>query len=98
MVVVHAFNPSTREAGQGGFLSSRPARTTQRNHVSKKTKRKRKTKKKKKKREGEGKCVHTRDYGMHMHVLSKDNLQETVFSSHHVGLRYEMYVSGLAAL
>jgi hypothetical protein len=24
-VVVHAFNPSTREAEAGGFLSSRPA-------------------------------------------------------------------------
>ena len=44
-VVVHDFNPSTREAEAGGFLSSRPAwsyrvssrtsRTTQRNLVSK---------------------------------------------------------------
>ena len=47
-VVVHAFNPSTREAEAGGFLSSRPslvykvssrtARATQRNPVSKKKK------------------------------------------------------------
>jgi hypothetical protein len=44
-VVVHAFNPSTREAEAGGFLSSRPAwsrvssrtaRAIQRNPVSKK--------------------------------------------------------------
>jgi hypothetical protein len=27
-VVVHAFNPSTREAEAGGFLSSRPAWST----------------------------------------------------------------------
>jgi hypothetical protein len=32
-VVAHAFNPSTREAEAGGFLSSRTARTTQRNPV-----------------------------------------------------------------
>jgi hypothetical protein len=53
----HAFNPSTWEAEAGGFLSSRPAwstewvpgqpaRATQRNPVSK-TKKKRKRKKKK---------------------------------------------------
>jgi hypothetical protein len=38
-VVAQAFNPSTREAEAGGFLSSRPAwstaRTIQRNPVSK---------------------------------------------------------------
>jgi hypothetical protein len=34
-VVVHAFDPSTCEAEAGGFLSSRPARATQRNPVSK---------------------------------------------------------------
>jgi hypothetical protein len=43
-VVVHAFNPSTREAEAGGFefevslvykVSSRTARATQRNPVSK---------------------------------------------------------------
>jgi hypothetical protein len=28
-VVVHTFNPSTREAGAGGFLSSRPAWSTE---------------------------------------------------------------------
>jgi hypothetical protein len=33
--VAHAFNPSTWEAEAGGFLSSRTARTTQRNPVSK---------------------------------------------------------------
>jgi hypothetical protein len=46
-VVVHAFNPSTWEAEAGGFLSLRPtvyrvssrtARTTQRNPISKKKK------------------------------------------------------------
>jgi hypothetical protein len=37
-VVVHAFNPSTWEAEAGGFLSSRIARATQRNTVSKKKK------------------------------------------------------------
>jgi hypothetical protein len=39
-VVVHAFNPSTpeAEAEAGGFLSSRTARATQRNPVSKKQK------------------------------------------------------------
>jgi hypothetical protein len=35
-VVVHAFNPSTWEAEAGEFLSSRSARATQRNPVSKK--------------------------------------------------------------
>jgi hypothetical protein len=35
-VVVHTFNPSTPEAEAGGFLSSRPARATQRNPVLKK--------------------------------------------------------------
>jgi hypothetical protein len=55
--VAHAFNPSTWEAETGRFLSSRPAwstdrvssrtaRATQRNTVSKKTKTKTKTKKK----------------------------------------------------
>jgi hypothetical protein len=34
-VVAHAFNPSTQEAEAGGFLSSRTARATQRNPVSK---------------------------------------------------------------
>jgi hypothetical protein len=34
-VVVHAFNPSTWEAEAGGFLSSRTARATQRDPVSK---------------------------------------------------------------
>jgi major histocompatibility complex class I len=28
-MVVHAFNPSTREAEAGGFLSSRPAWSTE---------------------------------------------------------------------
>ena len=46
-MVVYPFNPSTQEAEAGGFLSSRPAwsrvssrtaRATQRNPVSKKTK------------------------------------------------------------
>jgi hypothetical protein len=51
-VVAHAFNPSTREAEAGGFLSSRPAwstnvssrtaRAIQRNPVSKKQKKKKK--------------------------------------------------------
>jgi hypothetical protein len=49
--VAHAFNPSTQEAEAGGFefkaslvykVSSRTARATQRNPVSKKQKRKRK--------------------------------------------------------
>jgi hypothetical protein len=34
-VVAHAFSPSTQEAEAGGFLSSRTARATQRNPVSK---------------------------------------------------------------
>jgi hypothetical protein len=60
-VVVHAFNPSTREAEAGGIsefeaslvyrVSSRTARATQRNPVSKKRKEmKRKEKKRKGKR------------------------------------------------
>ena len=44
MVVAHAFKPSTWEAEAGRFLSSRTARATQGNPVSKKTK-KNKTKK-----------------------------------------------------
>ena len=46
-MVAHAFNPSTREAEAGRFLSSRTARAIQRNPVSKKQNRKRE-------REGEG--------------------------------------------
>jgi hypothetical protein len=51
-VVVHAFNPSTREAEAGGFLSSRPAWSTKwvpgqpelhRETLSRKTKKKQKT-------------------------------------------------------
>jgi hypothetical protein len=61
-VVVHAFNPSTWEAEAGRFLSSRPAwstkvssrtaKATQRNPVSKnkKTKKQKKNQKKKKKK------------------------------------------------
>jgi hypothetical protein len=41
---VHAFNPSTREAEAGGFLSSRTARAIQRNPVSKNQKKKKKDK------------------------------------------------------
>ena len=43
-VVVRAFNPSTWEAEAGGFLSSRTARVTHRNPVSKKQKNKTKQK------------------------------------------------------
>jgi hypothetical protein len=43
-VVAHTFNPSTWEAEAGGFLSSRPARATQRNPVSKNQKGKKKKK------------------------------------------------------
>jgi hypothetical protein len=55
-VVAHAFNPSTREAEAGGFLSSRPAWSTHgvpgqprihRETLSRKTKKKKKKKKKK---------------------------------------------------
>jgi hypothetical protein len=61
-VVACTFNPSTREAEAGGFLSSRPAwslvykvssrtaRAIQRNPVSKKKKKKKEKKKKKKKK------------------------------------------------
>jgi hypothetical protein len=53
-VVAHAFNPSTREAEAGGFLSSRPAWSTEwipgqpglhRETLSRKTKQKKKKKK-----------------------------------------------------
>jgi hypothetical protein len=54
--VAHAFNPSTQEAEAGEFkaslvyrVSSRTARATQRNPVSKKTKKKNKKNKKKQK-------------------------------------------------
>jgi hypothetical protein len=61
-VVVHAFNPSTREAEAGGFLSSRSAwstkfqdsQATQRNPVSK-TKKEKKKKKSKERNVLEGK-------------------------------------------
>jgi hypothetical protein len=62
-VVVHAFNPSTREAEAGRFsefkaslvykVSSKTARAVQRNPISKNQKRKRKKKKKRKKEEEE---------------------------------------------
>jgi hypothetical protein len=45
-VVAHAFNPSTWETEADGFLSSRPARATQRKPVSKNQKQKKKKKKK----------------------------------------------------
>jgi hypothetical protein len=57
VVVAHAFNPSTREAEAGGFLSSRPAWSTEcvpgqpglhRETLSQKPKKKKKKKKKKK--------------------------------------------------
>ena len=61
-VVAHAFSPSTWEIEASGFLSSRTARTAQRNPVSKnkqekkkKKKRKRKEKKKEEKRREEKK-------------------------------------------
>jgi hypothetical protein len=41
-VVVHAFNPSARQAEAGGFLNSRTARAIQRNPVSKNQKEKKK--------------------------------------------------------
>jgi hypothetical protein len=44
---VHTFNPSTREAEAGGFLSSRTARAIQRN-LSQKNKKKKKEKKERK--------------------------------------------------
>jgi hypothetical protein len=44
VVVEHTFNPSTREAEAGGFLSSRPAWSTKRNPVSKKKENKNKQK------------------------------------------------------
>jgi hypothetical protein len=46
-VVVHAFNSSTWEAEAGGSLSSRTAKATQRNPVSKKPKKKKKERKEK---------------------------------------------------
>jgi hypothetical protein len=58
-VVVHAFNPSTWEAEAGGFLSSRPAWSTERvpgqpglhrETLSQKTKQKTKQKKKEKRK------------------------------------------------
>jgi hypothetical protein len=57
-VVAHAFDTSTWEAEAGGFLSSRPAykvssrtaRATQRNPVSKTKNKKQKTKNKQKKK------------------------------------------------
>jgi hypothetical protein len=48
--VAHTFCPNTWEAEAGGFLSSRPARATQRNSVSKNQKKKEKNKKGKKKK------------------------------------------------
>jgi hypothetical protein len=49
-VVAPAFNPSTREAETGGFLSSRTARAIQRNPVSKKQKQTKKQNKNKSKK------------------------------------------------
>jgi hypothetical protein len=46
-MVVHSFNPSTREAEAGRFLSLRPARATLRNPVWKKQTKQKKKKKKK---------------------------------------------------
>jgi hypothetical protein len=45
-LVAHAFNPSTREAEAGQFQSSRPAWSTHRETLSKKTKQKNKNKNK----------------------------------------------------
>jgi hypothetical protein len=58
-LMAHAFNPSTREAGAGGFLSWRPAWSTEsvpgqpglhREIMSRKKKKKKKKEKKRKKR------------------------------------------------
>ena len=53
--MVHAFDPSTWEAKVGEFLSSRPARATQRNPVTKKKKKKKKEKQRKEKKRKEKK-------------------------------------------
>ena len=58
-VVAHTFNPSTWEAEAGGFLSSRTARATQRNPVSKNKKQNKTKQKQKKKKEKRKKEIHT---------------------------------------
>jgi hypothetical protein len=60
--VAHTFNPSTWEAEAGGFLSSRTAKATQRNPVSKnkKTKNKKQTKKQKAKSKKQKKKTKTK--------------------------------------
>jgi hypothetical protein len=63
-VVAQAFNPSTREAEAGRFLSSRTARATQRNPVLKNKIKKKKEKEKEKKEKEENterkkkRCTH----------------------------------------
>jgi hypothetical protein len=46
-VVAYAFNPSTREAEAGGFLSSRPAWSTKKRKEKKRKEKKRKEKERK---------------------------------------------------
>jgi hypothetical protein len=61
-VVAHAFNPSTREAEAGGFLSSRPAWSTEwvpgQPGLHRETLSRKKTKNKKQKKGGWGDAVH----------------------------------------
>jgi hypothetical protein len=76
-VVVHAFNPSTREAKAGGFLSSRPAWPTnlvprqpglyretlsQKNKTKKQNKNKKKTNKIKQKTKQNKKRIHVQSH------------------------------------
>jgi hypothetical protein len=99
-VVAHAFDPSTREAEAGGFLSSRPAwsssrtaRAIQRNPVSKKQKNKKTKKKNKQKtKNGVGGTPGERAQWLREAVFSK-NLSGSVPSTNSVVQQSEFPLS-----
>ena len=68
-MVVHAFNLSTREAEAGGFLSSRTARATQRNPVSKQQQQQQQKTKKKKEKKISNKKKKTQSLSIYWYIV-----------------------------
>ena len=85
-VVAHAFNPSTREAEAGGFLSSRPAWSTKRVLGQPGLHRETMSKKKKKKKKGVFLSYSLlREESSYMAKISKYILPESYFWEHGAG-------------
>jgi hypothetical protein len=95
-VVAHAFNPSTSPRGRGRWISefeaslvyrvsSRTARATQRNPVSKNKKRKEKKRKEKKRKEKKRKEKKRRSQGSQSQPQNQALLQSVMTSLSHTG-------------